>query len=145
MPHATIRIIREEHAALSAMLRSILLHLAQHRRGSTLRRRRLLLRNGARALGGGNQQSSLSAGDLEKPPPVEGVAVVVLHRVEMRRSRRLPLGRWRGRRVWVVHRGQSNGTGSRDLTSAGFPPLGEPLAWCLHFDLDQSERLRVRW
>jgi hemerythrin-like domain-containing protein len=36
MPHATIRIIREEHAALSAMLRSILLHLAQHRRGSTL-------------------------------------------------------------------------------------------------------------
>jgi hemerythrin-like domain-containing protein len=35
MTHATIRIIREEHAALSAMLRSILLHLAQHRKGST--------------------------------------------------------------------------------------------------------------
>ena len=36
MTHATIRIIREEHAALAAMLRSILLHLNQHRVGSTL-------------------------------------------------------------------------------------------------------------
>ena len=36
MPHATTRIIREEHAALSAMLRSILLLLAQHRRQATL-------------------------------------------------------------------------------------------------------------
>ena len=36
MPHATTRIIREEHAALSAMLRSILLLLAQHRRQGTL-------------------------------------------------------------------------------------------------------------
>jgi hemerythrin-like domain-containing protein len=36
MTHATIRIIREEHAALSAMLRSILLLLAQHRRQRTL-------------------------------------------------------------------------------------------------------------
>jgi len=34
--HITTRIIREEHAALSAMLRSILLLLAQHRRSSTL-------------------------------------------------------------------------------------------------------------
>ena len=32
MNHPTIRIIREEHAALSAMLRSIPLLLAQHRR-----------------------------------------------------------------------------------------------------------------
>lgn len=36
MTHATTRIIREEHAALSAMLRSILLLLAQHRRQGTL-------------------------------------------------------------------------------------------------------------
>ena len=36
MPHATLRIIRDEHAALSAMLRSILLLLAQHRRQGTL-------------------------------------------------------------------------------------------------------------
>ena len=36
MGHATSRIIREEHAALSAMLRSILLLLAQHRRDATL-------------------------------------------------------------------------------------------------------------
>ena len=36
MTHATLRILREEHAALAAMLRSILLHLAQHRRSSTL-------------------------------------------------------------------------------------------------------------
>ena len=36
MTHATLRIIREEHAALSAMLRSILLLLAQHRREGTL-------------------------------------------------------------------------------------------------------------
>jgi hemerythrin-like domain-containing protein len=36
MTHAAIKIIREEHAALSAMLRSILLHLALHRKGSTL-------------------------------------------------------------------------------------------------------------
>ena len=35
MTHATIRIIREEHAALSAMLRSILMLLAQHRRQGT--------------------------------------------------------------------------------------------------------------
>lgn len=35
MTHATTRIIREEHAALSAMLRSILLLLAQHRRLGT--------------------------------------------------------------------------------------------------------------
>lgn len=35
MSHATLRIIREEHAALAAMLKSILLLLAQHRgRGS---------------------------------------------------------------------------------------------------------------
>lgn len=33
--HATIRIIREEHAALAAMLRSILLLIEQHRRRST--------------------------------------------------------------------------------------------------------------
>ncbi len=36
MPHTTTRIIREEHAALSAMLRSILLLLAQHRRQGSL-------------------------------------------------------------------------------------------------------------
>ena len=36
MTHATTRIIREEHAALSAMLRSILMLLAQHRRQGTL-------------------------------------------------------------------------------------------------------------
>lgn len=36
MTHASIRIIREEHAALSAMLRSIVLMLAQHRRRNTL-------------------------------------------------------------------------------------------------------------
>jgi hemerythrin-like domain-containing protein len=36
MPHATLRIIREEHAALSAMLRSILLLLGQHQRHGTL-------------------------------------------------------------------------------------------------------------
>lgn len=36
MTHATVRIIREEHGALSAMLRSILLLLAQHRRQATL-------------------------------------------------------------------------------------------------------------
>lgn len=36
MSHVCIRIIREEHAALAAMLRSILLLLAQHRRDATL-------------------------------------------------------------------------------------------------------------
>jgi hemerythrin-like domain-containing protein len=36
MTHTTTRIILEEHAALSAMLRSILLLLAQHRREDTL-------------------------------------------------------------------------------------------------------------
>jgi hemerythrin-like domain-containing protein len=36
MTHPTLRIIREEHAALSAMLRSILLLLAQHRRNGTM-------------------------------------------------------------------------------------------------------------
>ncbi len=36
MTHATTRIIREEHAALSAMLRSILLLLDQHHRQRTL-------------------------------------------------------------------------------------------------------------
>ncbi len=36
MTHATTRIIREEHAALSAMLRSILMLLAQHRRQGTM-------------------------------------------------------------------------------------------------------------
>jgi hemerythrin-like domain-containing protein len=36
MTHATIRIIRDEHSALSAMLRSILLLLAEHRRNGTL-------------------------------------------------------------------------------------------------------------
>jgi hemerythrin-like domain-containing protein len=36
MSHATLRILHEEHAALAAMLRSILLLLAQHRRQSTL-------------------------------------------------------------------------------------------------------------
>jgi hemerythrin-like domain-containing protein len=35
MTHATLRIIREEHAALAAMLRSIPLLLAQHRRAGT--------------------------------------------------------------------------------------------------------------
>jgi hemerythrin-like domain-containing protein len=35
MPHATIRIIRDEHRALSAMLRSIPLLLQQHRRDGT--------------------------------------------------------------------------------------------------------------
>ena len=35
MSHATVRIIREEHAALAAMLRSILLLLDQHRRDRT--------------------------------------------------------------------------------------------------------------
>jgi hemerythrin-like domain-containing protein len=35
MTHATLRIIREEHAALAAMLRSITLLLAQHRRQGT--------------------------------------------------------------------------------------------------------------
>ena len=36
MSHATVRIILDEHAALSAMLRSILLLLAEHRRAGTL-------------------------------------------------------------------------------------------------------------
>ena len=36
MSHVTTRIIREEHAALSAMLRSILLLLAHHRRQRTM-------------------------------------------------------------------------------------------------------------
>ncbi len=36
MSHAALRIIHEEHAALSAMLRSILLLLQQHRRQGTL-------------------------------------------------------------------------------------------------------------
>jgi hemerythrin-like domain-containing protein len=36
MPHDALNIIRAEHAALSAMLRSVLLVLAQHRAGSTL-------------------------------------------------------------------------------------------------------------
>ena len=35
-PHASVRIIREEHGALSAMLSSILLLLAQHRRRGSL-------------------------------------------------------------------------------------------------------------
>ena len=35
MPHTTTRILREEHMALSAMLRSILLLLEQHRRQAT--------------------------------------------------------------------------------------------------------------
>jgi len=35
MTHATIRIIREEHSALAAMLRSIILLLEQHRRDRT--------------------------------------------------------------------------------------------------------------
>jgi len=36
MTHATIRIIREEHAALAAMLRSIVLLLAKHRREGSM-------------------------------------------------------------------------------------------------------------
>jgi hemerythrin-like domain-containing protein len=36
MSHAALRIIHDEHAALAAMLRSILLLLAQHRRDGTL-------------------------------------------------------------------------------------------------------------
>jgi len=36
MTHVAIRIIREEHAALAAMLRSILLLIEQHRRQNTL-------------------------------------------------------------------------------------------------------------
>jgi len=36
MTHSTIRIIRDEHSALAAMLRSIVLLLAQHRRQGTL-------------------------------------------------------------------------------------------------------------
>ncbi|MDB5826258.1 MAG: hemerythrin/HHE cation-binding protein [Variovorax sp.] len=36
MPHLAIRIIRQEHAALAAMLRSTVLLLAQHRRKGTL-------------------------------------------------------------------------------------------------------------
>jgi hemerythrin-like domain-containing protein len=36
MTHSSIRIIREEHGALAAMLRSILLLLSQHRRAGTL-------------------------------------------------------------------------------------------------------------
>jgi hemerythrin-like domain-containing protein len=36
MTHAALNIIRAEHAALSAMLRSVLLLLAQHRAGSSL-------------------------------------------------------------------------------------------------------------
>ncbi|MCU0922786.1 MAG: hemerythrin domain-containing protein [Burkholderiaceae bacterium] len=36
MSHAALRIIHDEHAALAAMLRSILLLLAQHRREGTL-------------------------------------------------------------------------------------------------------------
>jgi hemerythrin-like domain-containing protein len=36
MSHAAVRIIHEEHVALSAMLRSIMLVLAQHRREGTL-------------------------------------------------------------------------------------------------------------
>ena len=36
MSHAALRIIHDEHAALSAMLRSIVLLLGQHRRNGTL-------------------------------------------------------------------------------------------------------------
>ena len=36
MTHTTVRIIRDEHVALSAMLRSILLLLAEHRRQGAL-------------------------------------------------------------------------------------------------------------
>jgi len=36
MPHAALRIIRDEHAALAAMLRSILLLLQQHRQRDTV-------------------------------------------------------------------------------------------------------------
>ncbi|VTU36413.1 hypothetical protein H4CHR_03907 [Variovorax sp. PBS-H4] len=36
MNHTTVRIIREEHSALAAMLRSIVLLLAQHRRQGTM-------------------------------------------------------------------------------------------------------------
>ena len=36
MPHATLNIIRDEHDALSAMLRSLSMLLAQHRRAGTL-------------------------------------------------------------------------------------------------------------
>ena len=36
MTHATVRIIRQEHAALAAMLRSIVLLLEQHRKKGTL-------------------------------------------------------------------------------------------------------------
>ena len=36
MTHATVRIIRQEHAALAAMLRSIVMLLEQHRRKGTL-------------------------------------------------------------------------------------------------------------
>lgn len=36
MPHASLSIIRDEHAALAAMLKSILLLLAEHRRLGTL-------------------------------------------------------------------------------------------------------------
>jgi len=36
MTHATLKIIREEHSALAAMLRSILMLLARHRRQGTL-------------------------------------------------------------------------------------------------------------
>jgi hemerythrin-like domain-containing protein len=36
MPHATVRILQDEHEALAAMLRSIVLLLAQHRRQNTL-------------------------------------------------------------------------------------------------------------
>lgn len=36
MTHPALKIIRSEHAALSAMLRSLLLMLSQHRKGSTL-------------------------------------------------------------------------------------------------------------
>ncbi|MDQ0591090.1 hypothetical protein [Variovorax paradoxus] len=35
MTHATVRIIRQEHAALAAMLRSIIMLLEQHRRKGT--------------------------------------------------------------------------------------------------------------
>ncbi len=36
MSHPTLTIIKDEHAALKAMLRSILLHLALHRKGESL-------------------------------------------------------------------------------------------------------------
>ena len=73
-------------------------------------RRLLLLRDRVRAVRSGDEQSGLSAGDLEEASSVERVlAVVVLHRAEMRRSAATawPLAEWERADGTSVERGST--------------------------------------